>query len=547
MVEKNYDAIVVGAGINGITCASYLQKSGLKTLVLEKRNECGPFALTEDIFGAGIPVDTHAGVCFLPMSPVWGDLELDRFGFDLIYATAPAGTVWEDKNIIWYAIPQKLADAMRRFSEKDAKTFLEISSRVMPDIPKILSECVFSPAEEEKEELLWDLSRYFGFTREDFKTMNAFEMLDLLYESEWIKTASFGAADIAVFGDPAEKGEGAVMLALSFTIMIGVPRGGMHTLPHSLVRCFKHHGGTLLLNAPVFKVEEKGGGGFRVFLSEDSPYPQKEFTADIVVLHTSPPISLEIAGELLRKGNPKLYKKMDDWDMTGHCAFTSYFLLKDRVKWRSESWNPDIARVPFPLRAYDSWEHAKLSVQKMKSEEVLGVIGDIAEIYNLSAVDPGRSKSGMHVLVFEMEYPINLRRYGGRKTWDNREFTDILHKGHIKLLSRFIEGFEENLLDSMYFTPVDNWRRNPSALWGHELGGDVSGPQWYTGRVPPRSGIPGLYFSNGIWPASLTHLGGGYVAASCVAEDLGVKGKQDWWKWKPYEYFLHKLPELKKV
>jgi len=547
MKENKFDAIVVGAGINGITCASYLQKSGLKTLVLEKRNECGPFALTEDIFGAGIPVDTHAGVCFLPMSPVWGDLELDKFGFDLIFATAPAGTVWEDKNIVWYAFPQKLAEAMRAFSEKDAKTFLEISSKIGPDIPEILSECVFSPAEEEKEDVLWNLSRYFGFTPQEFKTMNAFEMLDLIYENEWIKTASFGAADIAVFGDPAEKGEGAVMLALAFTIMIGVPRGGMHTLPHSLVRCFKYHGGTLLLNAPVQKVERKEGGGFRVFLSEEAPYPQKEFTADIVVLHTSPPISLEIAGDIIKSGNPKLYKKMEDWDMTGHCAFTSYFLLRGRVKWKSETWNPDIAKVPFPLRAYNSWEHAKISVQKMKNEEVLDVIGDVAEMYNLSAVDPGRSRSGMHVLVFEMEYPINLRRYGGRKAWDNKEFTDVIHQGHIKLLSRLIDGFEENLVDSMYFTPVDNWRRNPSALWGHELGGDVSGSQWYSGRIPPRSGIPGLYFSNGIWPASLTHLGSGYVAALCVAEDLGIKKKQSWWRWKPYEYFLHKLPDLKKV
>ncbi|MDQ7082997.1 MAG: NAD(P)-binding protein [Aquificota bacterium] len=53
---------MVGAGINGLTAACYLQKSGLRTVCLEKRNECGPFALTEDIFGAGIPVDTHAQV-----------------------------------------------------------------------------------------------------------------------------------------------------------------------------------------------------------------------------------------------------------------------------------------------------------------------------------------------------------------------------------------------------------------------------------------------------------------------------------------------------
>ena len=546
-LKKKWDVVVVGAGINGITAGCYLAKSGLDVLVLERRNECGPFALTEDIFGGGIPVDTHAGVCFLPMSPVWGDLELDRFGFDLIVATAPAGTVWEDKNLVWYLSPEKTAESIGKFSEKDAKTFLNTVQKLIPDIPKILEVAVFSPAEESKLDFLWDLSRYFGFTPRDFKTMNAFEMLDLLYENEWVKTAAFGASDIAVFGDPAEKGEGAVMLALAFTITIGVPRGGMHTLTHSLVRCFKYHGGKLLLNAPVVRVERKEGGGFRIYLDEESPYPSKEFEANVVLMHTSPPISLQILDRaMLEKEDPELLKKMEDWDMTGHCAFTSYFLLKD-IKWRSEGWNSDIRKVPFPLRAYDSWEHAKLSVQKMKNEEVLDTIGDVAEMYNLSAVDPSRSKAGYKVLVFEMEYPINLRRWGGMQRWDDKEFVDQIHEGHIKLLDRLIEGFRDNLVAHTYFTPMDNWRRNPSAIYGHELGGDVSGPQWYTGRIPPRSRVQGLYFSQGIWPASLTHLGNGYVAATCIVEDLGVKERQEWWRWKPYEYFLKKLPELEKV
>ncbi len=544
---QKYDAIVVGAGINGLACACYLQKSGLKTLILEKRNECAPFALTEDIFGAGIPVDTHAGVCFLPMSPVWGDLELDKFGFDLIVAVPAAATVWEDKNIIWYLNPEKTYESLSKFSEKDAKTFVEIASKIAPDIPEILETCVFSQAEDSKLDYFWNLSKYFGFPPRDFKSMNAFELLDLIYENEWVKTAAFGAMDIAVFGDPAEKGEGAVMASLAFTIAIGVPRGGMHTLPHSLIRCFKYHGGTLFLNAPVAKVENKEGGGFRVVLDESAPYPEKEFISDIVVMHTSPPVSLQIIdNDLLKREDEELYKKMVEWDMTGHCAFTSYFLMRD-IKWRSENWNPDVQKVPFPLRAYNSWEHAKISKQKVKNEEVLDIIGDIAEMYNLSAVDTSRSRGGYKVLVFEMEYPINLRRYGGIKRWDDREFVNIIHNGHIELLSRLILNFKENLVSSTYFTPIDNWRRNPSAIYGHELGGDVSGPQWYTGRIPPRSKIHGLYFSQGIWPASLTHLGNGYVCAKQIAEDLGIRKKQEWWRWRPYEYFLKKLPELEKI
>ena len=125
-------------------------------------------------------------------------------------------------------------------------------------------------------------------------------------------------------------------------------------------------------------------------------------------------------------------------------------------------------------------------------------------------------------MVFEIEYPVNLRRYGGIQAWDNREITDQLHENHLGQIEALAPGFRELVLASTYSTPLDNWRRNPSAIYGHELGGDVSGAQWYMGRMPNRSRIPGLYFSNGVWPGSLTHLATGYITACCVAEDLGV-------------------------
>jgi hypothetical protein len=295
-----------------------------------------------------------------------------------------------------------------------------------------------------------------------------------------------------------------------------------------------------MFNAPVEKVEMNADGSWRVYLSEITPYPFREIEAKkALVLHVSPPLALNMLGEdFLKTGDPQLWRKMRDWDMTGHCAFTSYVLLKGYPKWKSSRWNPDIAQCAFPLRAWDSWEHAKLSFQLSKNEELFAVAGDVGEIYNLAQVDPARvGPKGETVLVYEVEYPINLRRYGGITAWDNREITDALHQKHLDDLRAMIDDFDEDLLDSIYFTPIDNWRRNPSAIFGHELGGDVSGAQWYDGRMPNRSSIPGLYFSQGVWPASLTHLGGGYVTACAIGEDLGVRN-QPWWRSKPMERYL---------
>jgi phytoene dehydrogenase-like protein len=370
--------------------------------------------------------------------------------------------------------------------------------------------------------------------------MNGFELLDLLFENESVKCSLMGQAAIGIFGDPAEKGEGALMTLMGQACSFGVPRGGMHTLVHALVRCFRQAGGTLLLNAPVEKIEFEAERPRLVHLADSSPLPEKTLRArHAVVVHVSPPVGLELLGDdPIRDRDRGLWRKMKDWDMTGHCAFTSYVLLRGPARWKSRRWNPDIQECAFPLRAWDSWDHAKRSFQYAKNEELFDVAGDVGEIYQLCAIDPSRvPPDGKTALVYEVEYPVNLRRYGGIQAWDDRALTDRLHAKHLQDLRDMIDDFDDELVDATYFTPIDNWRRNPSAILGHELGGDVSGAQWYQGRMPNRSSIAGLYFTQGVWPCSLTHLGSAYVTACALAEDLEVRD-QPWWKNRPMQRYL---------
>jgi phytoene dehydrogenase-like protein len=48
----NYDAIIIGAGHNGLTTAAYLAKAGKKVLVLERRHVLGGAAVTEEVYRA---------------------------------------------------------------------------------------------------------------------------------------------------------------------------------------------------------------------------------------------------------------------------------------------------------------------------------------------------------------------------------------------------------------------------------------------------------------------------------------------------------------
>ncbi len=49
-VTETYDAIIVGGGHNGLTCAAYLARAGRSVLVLERRHVLGGAAVTEELY-----------------------------------------------------------------------------------------------------------------------------------------------------------------------------------------------------------------------------------------------------------------------------------------------------------------------------------------------------------------------------------------------------------------------------------------------------------------------------------------------------------------
>ena len=82
-MSQTYDAIVVGAGHNGLTAAGYLGKAGLKTLVLERRSIVGGAVVTEEIH-PGFRVSTVSYVVSLLQGKVIRDLELKSHGFEML-------------------------------------------------------------------------------------------------------------------------------------------------------------------------------------------------------------------------------------------------------------------------------------------------------------------------------------------------------------------------------------------------------------------------------------------------------------------------------
>jgi len=79
----NYDAIIIGAGHNGLVTAAYLAKAGKNVLVLERRPVFGGIAITEEIF-PGFKFSTCAHLAGSMAPEIIADLDLKKHGFELI-------------------------------------------------------------------------------------------------------------------------------------------------------------------------------------------------------------------------------------------------------------------------------------------------------------------------------------------------------------------------------------------------------------------------------------------------------------------------------
>src|SRR6059058_1364745 len=78
-----FDAIIIGAGHNGLVTACYLAREGWKVLVLERRYLVGGACVTEEVF-PGFKVSTAAYVNSLFRKEIVADLRLGDHGFEVL-------------------------------------------------------------------------------------------------------------------------------------------------------------------------------------------------------------------------------------------------------------------------------------------------------------------------------------------------------------------------------------------------------------------------------------------------------------------------------
>ena len=139
-MRNHYDAIVIGAGHNGLTCACYLAKAGLKVLVLEQYRTVGGMTVTEEATLPGFWSDIHAsGYQLANLSPVPRELGLlERY--ELIEPEIPFSHAFPNGDVISvHRDIEKTVREISRFSSKDGETWRVLMNRFLAEKDAITS------------------------------------------------------------------------------------------------------------------------------------------------------------------------------------------------------------------------------------------------------------------------------------------------------------------------------------------------------------------------------------------------------------------------
>lgn len=242
------DAVVVGGGHNGLVCAAYLARAGLRTVVFEARDTVGGCASSEDVFGARVNICNCDHISFRS-TPVMDELDLTAHG--LRYLDIEPGTVnltW-DGGVAWpvFHDVERTLDALRLLLPHEVDGYRRYLAAAMPVARLITGAAADLPTRPRLVKGVLERRGKGVTTMLRWSRMSAAAVLRQFFRSDDVLAPVLAAGPVVWGVSPETPGTGlgALVLAMRHVLTVGRPVGGSGMLPAALRGALEAAGGSV--------------------------------------------------------------------------------------------------------------------------------------------------------------------------------------------------------------------------------------------------------------------------------------------------------------
>ena len=512
-----YDAIVIGAGHNGLTNAAYLAKAGLKVVVLEKNDYIGGAAVSRELHEGWI-YSNCSYVCSMMRQAIHRDLNLSRHGLLLVPYLGTVNFGQGEERLLSYHDEEAAYLELKRHSPHDAdamQRFQADLTRYAQLIRKTLMRTPPDPASFRPRDLMellhlakqfWSLGEREVYEYVRFFTMSAAEYLEDYFENDLIKAAM---ATPGIIGTALGVGSPGSAYVLLHHVMgdvdgaigaWGLARGGMGAISNAIAGALAEHGGEIRTGAGVERVLVKNRRVLGVALENGDELRSRIVVSNLDAKRTFTRI---MDKHDLPNG---IYEKARHFKIRGSSGKVN-IALSGLPKFTGVPDNPHLNRggqafigaLETLERAYDCWKRRRWSDDPF----VESVIP--------SAWDPTVAPPGKHWMSNFVQYcPPQLAEGPWTPARRERFGQTVIDK-----IERYSPGFRDLIVHVEVRTPHE-LEQEVGLTEGNIFQGELTLDQLFFNRPFPGYGQYRMPVKNLYMCGSSTHPGGG-VSAVCGA------------------------------